>query len=291
MSEAEVSLRLAFWLVRKKLVSDDDNSILVAIDGRQAKAGGTVVFDVTDFLRENHWSKTDRKSDWRGTYRCSDAASRLVILSTPGLGDLVCRLSDGRSLHVEAKGGRLTSSRSNPEYPLIREALGQLLTRAEVSKQDLLGVAVPYSPKFAKLAAQWREAPLIKRVGIHILLVGRDGEVDGLSAWSLDVFRRHQAEAAAQEILDGMVKGVLSRVTPDFPPVKPNEYPGYIAFARQAKSVVVKWDVSSTADLAMAELVSKWASRGNRRELLLRIAQDCFGWVPPEDRPGSPGPD
>ena len=41
-------------------------------------------------------------------------------------------------------------------------------------------VAVPQSPKFRELASRWRDAPLVQGSGIQIVLVGRDGSVEGL---------------------------------------------------------------------------------------------------------------
>jgi hypothetical protein len=290
MSEAEVSLRLAFWLVREKLVSEDDNNVFVVIDSAQVKAGQVVVFDVPRFLHENHWRKMRSRKGWQGTYRCSGAASRLVIGPASGHGDVACRLQAGCFLRVKARRGPLTTRINSEERRLVLEALGQLLTLAKASKDDLLAVAVPYSPTFARLAAGWREAPLIKSFRINILTVTRDDEVDGL--WrSLGTFRREQEATAAQKTLYRHVRRVLFRVTPDFPPVKRMERSGYSAFAKQGMRVSMKWDfgvksdVISTADLAMTELVEKWTGRGCTRGLLLRIAEDCFDWIPPEDRP------
>ena len=65
-------------------------------------------------------------------------------------------------------------SKSSQEYPLIREAIGQLMTVEEVDANDTLCVAVPESPKFRQLAEKWRNVPLMKRYGIKILLVDRD---------------------------------------------------------------------------------------------------------------------
>lgn len=189
MSEAEVSLRLAFWLVREKHVSGDDNNVFVAIDVR---VGGAGMFDVAGLLRENHWRKADSTEGWRGTYAQDGAASRLVIDSASGKGDVVCRLQDGRVLRVKAKTGSLTNSRSSEEYRLLQETLGQLLMLEDVSKKDVLAIAVPYSPRFTKLAERRREAPLIKQLGILILTVGRDGQVDGLSPRGLETFRKQQ---------------------------------------------------------------------------------------------------
>jgi len=284
MSEAEVSLRLAFWLIKKEHVSDD---VFVAVDARVVEAGK---FDVVPFLRENHWRKTDSAAGWQGEYHQAGAAFRLVVRSKSEYGDLVGRLKAGRDLRVEATRGPLTTRADSEERRLTLEVLGQLLTIRDVSRQAVLAVALPYSPRFAGFAERWREAPLIQRFGIHILVVGRDGQVDGFPEFALDASRRHQEAAAVQETLDDMVKGVLSRVTPDFPPVKPAEYPAYIDFARQARRAREKWGDSLTGDRDMAELVKKWTSKGCAEELLLRIAHKCLDWVPPEDRPATPSP-
>ena len=66
------------------------------------------------------------------------------------------------------------------EYPLLREALGQLLTVEEVGEDDVLVAAVPKAATFSRLAGEWGDRPLMRRVGIRIVLVGRDGAVEGL---------------------------------------------------------------------------------------------------------------
>jgi hypothetical protein len=154
-----------------------------------------------------------------------------------------------------------------------------------VSKQDLLAVAVPHSPRFAKLARRWREAPLIKRLGIHILTVGRDGDVDGLSARSLESFRRHQEAVVVQEALDSIVKREFCAATP-----APNvmDYPAYVNFARAGRPIIEKWHAGCQLDSSMAILVEDWTSKGCTRELLLRIAQACFDWTPSGGRPATP---
>jgi len=50
----------------------------------------------------------------------------------------------------------------------------------QVEANDLLVAAVPRTPRFRKLADRWRQAPLVLRSGIQIMLVGRDGVVEGL---------------------------------------------------------------------------------------------------------------
>jgi hypothetical protein len=245
MCEAEVSLRLAFCLVREKLVSENANMVRVAIDAPQFKSGQLVVFDVPRFLYENHWQKTDSAPDWQGTYRPDGAATRLAIGHGFGYGDLVCRLKDGRHLCVQAERGPLTTRINSEERRLTLEVLGRLLILPRVlTKKDgrLLAVAVPWSPKFKEFAYRWREAPLIKSLGIHILTVGRDGDVEGLSRWGLRVFSEHQKATAEQDVLDDCVRSLLAcGAPPRYEVVMPSEHPGYYAFAKRGKKIVRKW--------------------------------------------------
>jgi hypothetical protein len=176
MPEAEVSLRLALWLIDQDLAQ---GRVDVAVDGAQVRTGQTVHFDPARFLGSAGWQCPRAAAGWRGTYARDGVPTSLRIHATPGKGDLVARLNSGRTVRIECKKGPLSRSRSSQEYPLIREALGQLLTVKEVTDKDLLAVAVPHSEKFVELAARWREAPLIMRFGIRILTVDRHGKVHG----------------------------------------------------------------------------------------------------------------
>jgi hypothetical protein len=55
------------------------------------------------------------------------------------------------------------------------------MTVSAVADKDILAVAVPKSVKFAELAARWRNAPLLQRVGIRLLTVDRHNGVEGLA--------------------------------------------------------------------------------------------------------------
>ncbi|MDX1998273.1 MAG: hypothetical protein SF066_11190 [Thermoanaerobaculia bacterium] len=177
MPEAETSLRLALYLLENR----HTDRVQVAIDGAQVKTLNEVHFDIRTFLSAVNFELIQQAIDWRGTYKHSLNGGLLEINSAHGRGDVVATLTNGRTLRVEVKKGPLQASKSSPEYPLLREALGQLLTTENIHSQDLLAVAVPYSPKFAALAKRWREAPLVKKVGFQILTVSReDGEVLGL---------------------------------------------------------------------------------------------------------------
>ncbi len=176
MSEAEVSLRLAFWLADRGFATE---RIDVAIDGAQIRTGDTMHFDLAGFLSESGWKKQRSSDGWRGSYTRGDLRVVLQVHSNPGKGDVVARLASGKTLRAECKKGPLSRSRSSQEYPLIREALGQLLTVEEIDDHDILAVAVPHSEKFKELSARWRNAPLIKKFSIWILTVDRNGNVWG----------------------------------------------------------------------------------------------------------------
>lgn len=177
MPEAEVSLRLAFYLIQRGLTASD---VQVAIDGAQVKTSNTIHFAIAEFLQEYAWVKSATDDVWQGTYAHKACRPRIRIHSNPGRGDVVADLINGRTLRVECKKGLLVRSKSSQEYPLLREALGQLLTMDSVGERDLLAVAVPSSVKFEELARRWRQADLIRRFGICLLTVNRDGEVSGL---------------------------------------------------------------------------------------------------------------
>lgn len=178
MPEAEVSLRLAFFLIEQNYTSGD---VDVAIDGAQVKTAEKVHFPIADFLSEMDWQKTDAPDTdtWQGEYSHQSYQHRVCIHSAPGKGDVVVRLKSGKKLRVESKKGPMSRSKSSQEYPLLRGALGQILTVEDVADDDLLAVAVPSSPKFEELAKRWRQSPLVAKCGILILTVGRNNYVGG----------------------------------------------------------------------------------------------------------------
>jgi hypothetical protein len=176
MPEAETSLRLAFFLLENSLTQE----VTVGIDGAQVKTGERVVFPIEEFLVQERCECVDPSSDWRGAYRHRTSGGRVIIHSKSGEGDVVCEIRNGRTFRAECKKGPLIRKRSSPEYPLLREAIGQLLTLEAVEKNDLLAAVVPHSVKFAELADRWRQAPLMRRAGIQILTVARDNVAHGL---------------------------------------------------------------------------------------------------------------
>jgi hypothetical protein len=160
MSEAEVSLRLAEFLA---LPSRAVETVEVAIDGAQVEVGNTLVFPLLRFMNDHGWELFEGDK-WRGRYS-QNGFRDILVHSSPGRGDVVAKLPSGKTIRVESKKGTLQ---------------GQLLTVPDVSDNDILGVAVPDSDKFKELASRWRKAPLMKRCGIKIILVSRDGSISGI---------------------------------------------------------------------------------------------------------------
>ena len=84
MSEAEVSLRLAFHLISHDFVT---SSVVVAIDGAQIKTLETYHFNLTEFLEQNGCVRDELGTGWAGTYSFCYPRS-IVIHSYPGRGDV-----------------------------------------------------------------------------------------------------------------------------------------------------------------------------------------------------------
>ena len=176
MAEAEVSLRLAFYLLA---LPNSDGVAKVAIDGAQVKVGKRQVFPIVEFLRDTGWEQAEQMGgkDWQGRY--VKGGQTLSIHSTPGVGDVVVGVGK-KQIRAECKGGPLIKKPGSREYRKLREALGQVITVDHVDADDVLMVAIPRTAAFCKLADKWRSAPLVAGAGIQIVLVGRDGTVEGL---------------------------------------------------------------------------------------------------------------
>ncbi|HEX9429644.1 MAG TPA: hypothetical protein VF944_04635 [Candidatus Bathyarchaeia archaeon] len=171
MPEAEVALDLAWHLLndpRSRGLAE------VSIDGAQVRVAGKTVFRIVEFLRSNGWHRLEKggTADWNGVF--GKNGLRLCIDSEPGKGDVRVRIGD-RRIVAECKGGPIAGRKGNPEYPRLREAIGQLMTVKEVLDGDLLVVAVPDTPPFKRRAEEFRRRPLIAKLGIRFVLVDEHG--------------------------------------------------------------------------------------------------------------------
>ena len=173
MQEAEVSLRVALYYIKNGLT---DKDVVVSIDGAHIKTGETVHFDIWSFMSENCLAKCEGDADkWQGDYKIDGYKPHIIISSKPGEGDEVVLLEGGKKLCVESK--KSGSSKSGQAYPLMREAIGQLMTGRELTENIVPAVAVPYSEKSVELATRWSKYSQVKQIGIRFVLVKADGDI------------------------------------------------------------------------------------------------------------------
>lgn len=169
MSEAEVSLRIAIFLIQRELVNEE---VLVSIDGAQIKTGNTVHFDIDGFTSFIGMEKISDTEKWQTTYKYID--KYIKIHSRPGEGDVVAILKNGKKILVESKKGDLIRKPGSKEYPLLREAIGQLMTLENITSNTEVYAAIPKSEKNVELVNRWKEAPLVKKSNIGFILVDRE---------------------------------------------------------------------------------------------------------------------
>ena len=173
MQEAEVSLRIAFHHILNDLT---DKDVRVSIDGAHIKTGNTIHFDIAGFMASNDCQKIDENMKrWQGEYRISGYEQKIIISSVPGIGDVNIECKDGKQLYIESKKGK--SDKKGQEYPLMREAIGQLMTGCRMTENVVSIVAVPYSEKSYNLATKWAEFEQMQLVGIKFYLVKEDGDI------------------------------------------------------------------------------------------------------------------
>lgn len=175
MQEAEVSLSVALYYITNGLTNDD---VRISLDGAHIKTGDTIHFDIYGFLSTHKCQKVSGAIDsWQGVYEVEGYKQKLLISSSPGIGDVNITTVDGKRLYVESKKGK-EKNRSNSEYPLMREAIGQLMTGCQLEDNVVPVVAVPYSEKSYELACRWSQLKQIRLVGIKFMLVRETGDVE-----------------------------------------------------------------------------------------------------------------
>ena len=170
MQEAEVCLRIAMYFIKQGITEED---VQVSLDGAHIKTKNQIHFDIWDFMkRENIIKVAGDKESWRGEYRITGYAPRIVIVSKSGEGDVRINLQNGKICFVECKKDRVNSM-----HALMREAIGQLMTSPEFTDKIVPVVGVPYTEQTYTLASKWSKYPQIKNVGIQFMLVHESGEL------------------------------------------------------------------------------------------------------------------
>jgi len=177
MPKAEVSLRLAQFILS---LPGSGAMASVAIDRASLKIREAVAFDIGRLMAVTGWEPIKEpqvgRNPWTGAYRRGDKTIR--VHSRPGEGDVVATV-DGRRIIAECTKGPLVHTAGRTEHSLLTTALGQALL-FDVSADDIVVAAVPDTPVFRRLAEVWWSRPLVRRAGIKIALVARDGAVSGL---------------------------------------------------------------------------------------------------------------
>ena len=173
MTEAEVILRLAMYYIKNGLTQEH---VTVSIDGAHVKTGNTVHFEIFAFLKDKGFQKIDNEPErWQGEYSFVGSDSHVIISSTPGIGNVNVKLIDGSIIYAECKKGK--NDKRGQEYPLMREAIGQLMTGCDFTDGVIPMVAVPYTDKSKELAERWSKLTQIKNLGIKFALICEDGNV------------------------------------------------------------------------------------------------------------------
>ena len=100
MSETEVSLRLAFHLLKCR---GSNGRVDVAIDGAQVFVHGKEVFPISEFIRFHGWDMAEQmgKNGWQGRYQ--QGSQTLCVTAQSGVGDVVAeikQLRDFRTWHT-----------------------------------------------------------------------------------------------------------------------------------------------------------------------------------------------
>lgn len=173
MTEAEVILRLAMYYIKNGLTKEH---VTVSIDGAHVKTGNTIHFDIFAFLNEAGLTKIDNElTRWQGEYSLAGYDSHVVISSKSGIGDVIVKLIDSSVIYAECKKGK--NDKRGQEYPLMREAIGQIMTGCDFTDGVIPMVAVPYTVKSKELADRWSKLTQIKNLGIKFALVCDDGTI------------------------------------------------------------------------------------------------------------------
>ena len=177
MPEAEVTLRLAFWLLRR---AEPKSHADIAIDGAHVRiaaheqAGRHIeertVFDIQSFLAANKCDPRDLKDQWRGTYGFEGHTLRIRSVQSFDV-QVAC---DGMDIKAECKGGLLQPS-GRGAAAISASAIGQVIVSGSSGQSEELWVAVPDSPAFEKVGRRILKGRAFADTGIKISLVSRAG--------------------------------------------------------------------------------------------------------------------
>jgi len=182
MGEGAVSRRLALWLLEQP---GTGTTITLCLDGNQIAHFETEHFANRHIDNEDRtWRFTEalrkkgQKARWPGVWQ--DSARRKIVVTstvTPKTAkwttcDLEASTQHGK-IRVECKGANDRTARIH-----LQEAIGQVVTIRDVQDNEVLAVALPYSPRLQDLAEEFLNAPIFGSLNIVIALVHHHDHVE-----------------------------------------------------------------------------------------------------------------
>jgi hypothetical protein len=172
MPEAEVTLRLAFWLISAEGSGQD---VKIAIDGACVQIEDVTIFEIARFLQESGWKMMNQsgKNPWQGRYSHEQCTHSLQI--QPKTGPDIQLLWGGKVLRVESKGG--TFADKGRHRAIVAAGIGQVLTLNDIPESEERWVAVPYSERFKTVCESLVHSKFLKNIGVKFALPKRSGEV------------------------------------------------------------------------------------------------------------------
>ena len=175
MSRTEAALRFARFLITSRVVTGD---VHVSLTGFELNRRKQPQFAVRRFLRERGCMPCGEVRDWRGRYTMKAVPFALVVTDDRSAADVVASIAHDRRLVTHVSRGCLESSRSSSEHRVLAALMGRALSHDGYAPGDVPAVVVPRSQAYRRLAAEWRELPLVRRSGLLILTIDRTGQAE-----------------------------------------------------------------------------------------------------------------
>ena len=160
---------VALWLGERGA-----KEIQVSVDGAEPDPD-----EFRRILEEAGYTREPRKGssvEWTGTYR-NERGIEITTISMPGL-DIEATFPDGRRFLAEAKGEPTPKGvKAGTDLTVLYTCLGQLIFCLQEPLPDERALCLPATEKMEGYVRKMLSNPLIKQLGIGIVLVNSAGEV------------------------------------------------------------------------------------------------------------------
>lgn len=170
MVEPRVKAYLALWLIGRGA-----REVAVSVDGAEPSPDRVREMLIAAGCVREAMSRS--AVGWTGRYTATEGAT-ISVVSRPGI-DVMATFEGGTRWLIECKGEPTASGfKSGQDRTLFYTALGQLLMTAGLSHADHKLVAVPESVRLRLLAKEAVDHPILRTLGVGVLLVRSDGAVE-----------------------------------------------------------------------------------------------------------------